>query len=60
MELIDRMLKTGTLVIESASDDPLSFADIPNVEAVHALLYQELLDEEDGEMDDYDPRGRRR
>ncbi|QRY63533.1 PH domain-containing protein [Gordonia sp. PDNC005] len=58
--LIDRMLKTGTLVIESASDDPLSFADIPNVEAVHALLYQELLDEEDGEMDDYDPRGRRR
>ena len=27
--LIDRMLKTGTLVIASASDDPLEFDDIP-------------------------------
>ena len=45
--LIDRILRTGTLVIESASDDPLTFHDIPNVESVHAQLYQELLDEED-------------
>ena len=43
--LIDRMFKTGTLVIESASDDPLEFDDIPNVEAVHKLLYDELYDE---------------
>ena len=34
--LIDRMLKTGTLVIASASDDPLEFDDIPDVEHVHA------------------------
>lgn len=43
--LIDRMFKTGTLVIESASDDPLEFDDIPNVEAVHKMLYDELYDE---------------
>lgn len=43
--LIDRMFKTGTLVIESASDDPLEFDDIPDVEAVHKLLYDELYDE---------------
>ena len=42
--LIDRMLRTGTLVIESASDDPLEFDDIPNVEQVHALLYARLDD----------------
>lgn len=45
--LVDRILRTGTLVIESASDDPLSFKNIPQVEAVHAQLYQELLDDED-------------
>ncbi|MCH5643641.1 MULTISPECIES: PH domain-containing protein [unclassified Gordonia (in: high G+C Gram-positive bacteria)] len=47
--LIDRMLRTGTLVIESASDDPLSFDDIPQVEKVHALLYHEVLDMQDDE-----------
>lgn len=45
--LLDRILRTGTLVIESASDDPLSFRNIPQVEAVHAQLYQELLDEDE-------------
>jgi uncharacterized membrane protein YdbT with pleckstrin-like domain len=61
---IDRILRTGTLVIESASDDPLSFDDIPQVEKVHALLYHEVLDmadddgydrdddEDGGDMDD--------
>lgn len=44
---IDRLLRTGTLVIESASDDPLSFNDIPQVERVHSLLYQEVLDVHD-------------
>ncbi len=43
--LIDRMFRSGTLVIESASDDPLEFDDIPKVEAVHKLLYDELYDE---------------
>jgi uncharacterized membrane protein YdbT with pleckstrin-like domain len=43
--LVDRMFKTGTLIIESASDDPLEFDDIPNVEDVHKMLYDELYDE---------------
>ncbi|MDT5091149.1 MAG: hypothetical protein QOH60_512 [Mycobacterium sp.] len=42
--LINRMLRTGTLVIESASDDPLEFHDIPRVEQVHSLLYHEVFD----------------
>ncbi|AZG44831.1 PH domain-containing protein [Gordonia insulae] len=44
---IDRLLRTGTLIIESASDEPLSFDDIPQVERVHALLYHEVLDSHD-------------
>ncbi|SEI96593.1 PH domain-containing protein [Demequina mangrovi] len=51
--LIDRMFRTGTLIIESASDDPLSFDDIPNVEKVHALLYDEVFETLEG---DEDPR----
>lgn len=43
--LIDRMFKTGTLVIESASDDPLEFDDIPNIEDVHKMLYDKLYNE---------------
>jgi uncharacterized membrane protein YdbT with pleckstrin-like domain len=39
---IDRILGTGTLIIESASDDPLQFKDIPNVERVHSMLYEQL------------------
>jgi membrane protein YdbS with pleckstrin-like domain len=42
--LLDRMLRTGTLVIESASQDPLEFHDIPGVERVHSLLYHEVFD----------------
>ena len=42
--LVDRMLRTGTLVIESASQDPLEFHDIPGVEQVHSLLYHEVFD----------------
>jgi uncharacterized membrane protein YdbT with pleckstrin-like domain len=42
--LIDRILRTGTLVVESASQDPLEFYDIPRVEQVHALLYHEVFD----------------
>lgn len=43
-DLVDRILRTGTLIIESASDDPLEFNDIPQVERVHALLYHEVHD----------------
>ena len=42
--LFDRMMRTGTLVIESASQDPLEFHDIPGVEQVHSLLYHEVFD----------------
>ena len=42
--LSDRVLRTGTLVIESAAQDPLEFHDIPRVEQVHALLYHEVFD----------------
>ncbi len=42
--LADRMVRTGTLIIESASQDPLEFHDIPQVEQVHSLLYHEVFD----------------
>ena len=42
--LFDRILRTGTLIIESASQDPLEFHDIPRVEHVHSLLYHEVFD----------------
>ena len=42
--LIDRLVRTGSLIIESASQDPLQFHDIPRVEHVHSLLYHEVFD----------------
>lgn len=42
--LLDRMVRSGTLVIESAAQDPLEFNDVPNVEQVHSLLYHEVFD----------------
>jgi uncharacterized membrane protein YdbT with pleckstrin-like domain len=42
--VIDRIVRTGTLIIESASQDPLEFHDIPRVEQVHSLLYHEVFD----------------
>ena len=47
--LLDRMVRTGTLIIESASQDPLEFHDIPQVEQVHSLLYHEVFDTFDDE-----------
>lgn len=41
---VDRILRTGTLIIESASQDPLEFYDVPRVEQAHALLYHEVFD----------------
>ena len=43
--LFERLLGVGTLLVESASDEPLEFRDIPGVERVHALLYQEVADQ---------------
>ena len=45
--LLDRMLGCGTLIIESASDEPLEFDDIPSVEKVHTMLYREVNDNPD-------------
>jgi len=42
--ILDRLVRTGTLIIESASQDPLEFNDIPRVEQVHSLLYHEVFD----------------
>lgn len=42
--VVDRVFGCGTLVIESASDEPLEFDDIPQVEQVHSLLYREVDD----------------
>jgi len=39
---IDRILGCGTLIVESASDEPLEFDDIPQVERVHSLLDYEV------------------
>lgn len=41
--LAERMVRAGTLVIDSASQDPLEFHDIPQVEQVHSLLYHEVF-----------------
>jgi len=57
--LIDRMVRTGTLIIESASQDPLEFHDIPQVERVHSLLYHEVFDTLGGEESDSRSPGRR-
>ncbi|MHA6624725.1 PH domain-containing protein [Pseudonocardia sichuanensis] len=40
--LWERMLGSGTLVVESDSDESLEFDDVPGVQRVHALLYQEV------------------
>jgi membrane protein YdbS with pleckstrin-like domain len=42
--LVDRIFGCGTLIIESASQEPLEFDDIPQVEQVHTLLYREIND----------------
>ncbi|MGH3937667.1 MAG: PH domain-containing protein [Pseudonocardiaceae bacterium] len=40
--VVERLLGCGTLSIESASDEPLEFDDIPQVERVHSLLQYDL------------------
>jgi uncharacterized membrane protein YdbT with pleckstrin-like domain len=42
--LIDRIFGCGTLVIESASEEPLTFDDIPRVERMHMLIYRQVND----------------
>lgn len=49
---LDRMLGTGTLIVESASREPLEFDDIPHVEHVHALLYNEVYNSANNPTED--------
>ena len=55
--LVDRLVGCGTLIVESASDEPLEFDDIPRVEKVHTLLYQEINDQ-GAHHDEHGERGR--
>lgn len=48
--LLDRIFGCGTLIIESASDEPLKFDDIPSVEKVHTFIYRQV---NDNPHDDY-------
>jgi membrane protein YdbS with pleckstrin-like domain len=48
--LTDRIFGCGTLIIESSSQEPLEFDDIPKVEQVHTLIYREV---NDNPLDDY-------
>ncbi|MGH3451567.1 MAG: PH domain-containing protein [Haloechinothrix sp.] len=43
-DLLDRIFGSGTLIIESASDQPLQFDDIPGVERIHTAIYREVND----------------
>lgn len=56
--LVDRLFGCGTLIIESASDEPLKFDDIPKVEYVHSLLYREINDNPDDDFQAGERRGR--
>jgi uncharacterized membrane protein YdbT with pleckstrin-like domain len=38
--LLERLLGSGTLVVESDSDEQLEFDDVPGVQRVHAVLYR--------------------
>ena len=57
--LVDRMLRSGVLTVESAGDDPLDFPDVPRIAAVHALLVDALDDAADQGSAEYDRRGER-
>ncbi|NIJ14034.1 membrane protein YdbS with pleckstrin-like domain [Saccharomonospora amisosensis] len=49
--LVDRVFGCGTLIIESASEEPLTFDDIPGVEKVHTMIYRQV---NDNPYDDFD------
>lgn len=42
--LVERIFGTGTLIIESAAQDPLECYEIPRLREVHSLLYHEVFD----------------
>jgi uncharacterized membrane protein YdbT with pleckstrin-like domain len=52
--IINRIWGAGTLIIESASDEPLEFDNIPQVEYVHAVLYREVNDNPHAHHEDWE------
>lgn len=54
--LLDRVFGCGTLIIESASEEPLTFDDIPTVEKVHTYIYRQVNENPYDDFD-YDPSG---
>lgn len=54
--LLDRVFGCGTLIIESASEEPLTFDDIPSVEKVHTFIYRQVNENPYDDFD-YDPSG---
>ncbi|GAA0920132.1 PH domain-containing protein [Pseudonocardia zijingensis] len=40
--MLERLLGSGTLVVESDSDESLEFDDVPGVRRVHAVLYDQV------------------
>ncbi|MBB3053564.1 putative membrane protein YdbT with pleckstrin-like domain [Prauserella isguenensis] len=42
-DLNDRIFGCGSLIVEAMSEEPLTFTDIPHVEAVHNTLYDASL-----------------
>lgn len=44
--MAERLLGCGTLVIESSAEEQLEFPDVPRVQRVHGLLFQEVADDE--------------
>ncbi|WP_019855431.1 PH domain-containing protein [Actinopolyspora mortivallis] len=47
--LLDRILGSGTLIVESASDEPLEFEDVPGIDRFQSLLHGAVDDESHGE-----------
>ncbi|BDH58728.1 PH domain-containing protein [Tsukamurella sp. PLM1] len=45
--LVDRVLRSGVLTVESAGEDPLDFPGVPRIAAVHALVLDALDDADD-------------
>ncbi len=45
--LLDRILGCGTLVLETAADEPVVLHDIPDVERVHVLMTELLFSDQE-------------
>lgn len=48
-DLLDRILGCGTLILETAAEQPLVLPDLPNIEEVHVQITEILFGDMDGE-----------